>query len=144
MKNPTLKLIVSTITLATFVSFSASAQTTAEKTQYSQKEVAQLTREAHTPEQYQALASYFRTQEKLFNEKALVEKQEWDRRSTITVGPAAKYPKPADSARNLYQYYSAKADEMATRAADYEHRAQDTASRPAAAIDAGSQPSKAK
>jgi hypothetical protein len=139
MRATTLRLIAATLTLATFVQLSASAQSTAEKTLYSQKEVAQLTREAHTSEQYQALASYFRSQEKLFNEKAIVEKQEWDRRSTITVGLAAKYPKPADSARNLYQYYSAKADEMATRAADYEHRAQDTASRGTAAIDADSQ-----
>jgi hypothetical protein len=48
-------------------------------------------------------------------------------------------PNIHNSARNLYQYYSAKADEMATHAADYEHRAQDTASRGTAAIDADSQ-----
>jgi hypothetical protein len=45
------ELLVAMITLATFVQLSASAQSTAEKTLYSQKEVAQLTREAHTPEQ---------------------------------------------------------------------------------------------
>lgn len=79
--------------------------------------------QAHTPEQYGTLATYFRQKEKLFRDKAAEEKVEWDRRKQATLALGKKYPSSADSARNLYDYYSYKADQMASSAAVYEARA---------------------
>lgn len=81
-----------------------------------------LMRTAHAPEQYQALTLYFRAQQAHYQLKAADEKQEWLRRSRITTGPTMKPPTPANSARNLYQYYAAKANEMAGLASLYEQK----------------------
>jgi hypothetical protein len=102
----------------------ASSSTTASGVHYSRTDVRRLTKEAHTPEQYQALAGYFRDQQQQFQQQANSEKLEWDRRSQNTIGVASKYPKPADSARNLYQYYAYEADQKGKLAARYEDLAQ--------------------
>jgi hypothetical protein len=104
------------------VTLNASAQP-APGSSYSHTQLKQLIRDAHTPSQYQALAVYFRSQETMFRNKAATEKVEWDRRQAVATGPELKFPAPADSSRHLYEYYSYKADEMATRAAAYEQRA---------------------
>jgi hypothetical protein len=91
--------------------------------QISQAQVAQLEREAQAPEQYKALASYFGTQQDKYLQMASNEKKEWDRRSQNIVGPAAKYPRPVDSARNLYEYYMYKATENGSLEAKYSHLA---------------------
>lgn len=75
---------------------------------------------AHTSEQYNALALYFRQQERVFRGKAEDEKTEWERRKQVTVSLGVKYPTPADSARNLYEYYVYEANQMARRATEYE------------------------
>ena len=77
-------------------------------------------RRAHT-EQYQALAAYFRGEEKLFNGKAVAEKVEWDRRTATVIGPEIK-SRSVESARNLYEYYAYEAAQMDTLAAGYEQR----------------------
>jgi hypothetical protein len=64
----------------------------------------QLVREAHTPEQYNALADCYEKLQKDYLEQAAEEKQEWERRSQNVTASAAKYPRPVDSARNLYEY----------------------------------------
>lgn len=78
---------------------------------------------AHTSEQYNALALYFRQREQLFREKAGGEKADWESRKQVTVSLGVKYPTPTDSARNLYKYDTYEADQMARRAAEYESRA---------------------
>ena len=88
---------------------------------YSHSELKQLIRDAHTREQYQTLAAYFRSQEKIFNDKAVIEKAEWDRRKVTVTGPEIKSGS-VKSARNLYQYYAYEAGAMATHASDYEQR----------------------
>jgi hypothetical protein len=85
----------------------------------SQAQLKQLAREAHTPEQYKVLAHYYDVKQKSYLKQAAEEKQEWVRRSQITVSLYAKYPKPADSARNLYEYYAAKAAEVGALSAKY-------------------------
>jgi uncharacterized protein HemX len=102
----------------------ASSSSTTSELHYTHAELQQLTKEAHTPQQYQALAGYFRDQQQRFQQQANSEKQEWDRRSHNTVGTAVKYPTPADSARNLYQYYAYEADQKGKLAARYEDLAQ--------------------
>lgn len=88
--------------------------------QYSKAEVRRMVHEAHTVEQYRALASYFRAQQQRFDEQAQSEKKEWERRAANVSGPAAKYPRPVDSSRNRYEYFTAEAQEMDRQAAHFE------------------------
>jgi hypothetical protein len=74
---------------------------------------------AHAPAQYTALASCYGEQRNDLLKKAAEEKQEWERRSQNVMGAAAKYPRPVDSARNLYEYYMYKASEAGTLEARY-------------------------
>ena len=96
--------------------------------QYTQSQLKQLARDAHTPEQYSALAAYYGNQQKDYLQQAAEEKQEWIRRSQNIVSIAAKYPRPVDSARYLYEYYAYEAAQTGELAAKY---AQLSASEPA-------------
>jgi hypothetical protein len=78
-----------------------------------------MAHEAHTPEQYKALAVSYDIQQKDYLKQAADEKQEWIRRSQITVSLYAKYPKPADEAKYLYEYYVEKASEAGALSAKY-------------------------
>jgi hypothetical protein len=80
----------------------------------------QMLRSAHTVEQYQMLATYFHARQVVFQEKAQSEKQEWDRRSQVTAASYQKYPRPADTSRNRYEYFTAEAQEMGDQAAHYD------------------------
>jgi hypothetical protein len=51
--------------------------------------------------------------------QAAEEKKEWERRSQNVTSAAAKYPRPADSSRNLYEYYMYKASKAETLEAKY-------------------------
>jgi len=84
--------------------------------QLTKAQVKQLARDAHTPEQYGALARYF-------GQQADDEKKEWIRRSQNIVSVAAKYPRPVDSARYLYEYYTYEASEAGQLAAKYDQLA---------------------
>ena len=83
-------------------------------------EIRSLIKVAHTPNDYLKLASYFRTKQQTFEEQAKVEKQEWDRRSQNTASLAEKYPRPVDSSRNRYEYFSYEAGKMKEQAAHFE------------------------
>jgi hypothetical protein len=88
--------------------------------QVGKAELRRMVRDAHTSTQYQALAGYFRAQQKHFEQQAEVEKEEWIRRSANVSGPAAKYPRPVDSSKNRYEYFTTEAQEMDRQAAHYE------------------------
>jgi hypothetical protein len=81
----------------------------------SNSQVQSLLRSAHTVEQYQMLASYFHARQLVVEEKV-----EWDRRSQITAASYQKYPRPADSSRNRYEYFTYEAHQMAQQAAHFE------------------------
>jgi len=83
-------------------------------------ELRRMMREAHTPEQYRALATYFRAQQHHFEQEAQADKDEWIRRSANVSGPSAKYPRPVDSSKNRYEYFSYEAQEMDRQAVHYE------------------------
>jgi hypothetical protein len=57
------------------------------------------------------LAAGYGKQQDDYLKQAAEEKKEWERRSKNTTGILGKYPRPVDSARNLYEYYIAKASE---------------------------------
>lgn len=81
----------------------SSAQTDAH---YTQAQVKQLALTARAPQQFKALAGYYGQEQNRYARLAAEEKAEWDRRSNQPiVGSLAKYPRPVDSARNLYEYY---------------------------------------
>jgi hypothetical protein len=94
----------------------ASAETGDHQTQTQLK---QLARDAHAPEQYKSLANYYGERQKDYLQKAADEKIEWARRSQNVTGILAKYPRPVDSARNLYEYYMTRASEAGTLEAEY-------------------------
>jgi hypothetical protein len=83
-----------------------------------------LAKQAHTPEQFGALAGYCGQMQSTYLQKAADEKKEWERRSQITTGLSQKYPRPVDSARNLYEYFMAKASEMENLKAKYSQMAE--------------------
>jgi hypothetical protein len=82
-------------------------------------ELKKMAREAHTQEQYKVLAASYESEQKDYLKQAADEKQEWIRRSQITVSLYAKYPKPADQAKALYEYYLEKAQEAGVLSAKY-------------------------
>jgi mannose-6-phosphate isomerase class I len=84
-------------------------------------QVEELLRSAHTVEQYQMLASYFHARQLAFEQQAQSEKLEWERRSQNITGPAAKYPRPVDSSRNRYEYFTYEAQHMGQQAAHYDN-----------------------
>jgi hypothetical protein len=99
----------------------SSAQTDAH---YTQAQLKELTLNAHAPEQYKALAGYYGQEQNRYAQLAAQEKIEWDRRSNQPiVSTLAKYPRPVDSARNLYEYYMYKASENRTLQAKYSRMA---------------------
>jgi hypothetical protein len=83
---------------------------------YTQGEIKQMIRDAHSAQQYQDLATYFRGRQQYFEQQAKSEKIEWDRRSQITAASYQKYPQPADSSRNRYEYFTYEAQQMASQA----------------------------
>ena len=86
---------------------------------YTHAQLKQLVVNAHAPEQYKALASYFGKQHNNYLQMATEEKKEWDRLVGNITSVAAKYPRPVDSARNLYEYYMYKAAEAGSLEAKY-------------------------
>ncbi len=92
-----------------------------ETAHYSAAQLKQMIRQAHTQNDYLALARYFEQRHREYVDQAADEMAEWARRSQITDGPAAKYPRPVDAARNLYDYYAHQADDAAFQA-DKFHR----------------------
>jgi hypothetical protein len=81
------------------------ASSTETDAHYTKAQLKELVRSAHTPEQYKVLASYYGGRRRSYLQEAVEKKREWDRRSQNVFGVFAKYPRPVDSARNLYEYY---------------------------------------
>jgi len=90
---------------------------------YTRAQLTQLVLNAHAPEQYEALASYYGGQRDSYLERAAKAKKEWAQlRQNVTSHPA-KYPTPADWAWNHYEYYMSKASKAGTLEAKYSHMA---------------------
>jgi hypothetical protein len=87
---------------------------------YSRSELKKMVRDAHTPEQYRVLTSYYRMRQQQFANQAHDEIVWFARRSMNVSLPAAKYPTPLDSSRNRYEYFDYEAQQMSRQAAHYE------------------------
>ena len=120
MKRSKFALSLITIGIATLsLAQSAVAPACTDNKDYSHSELRQLLREAHTSEQYHALADYYAQQHASYQQQAAEEKQEWERRNMNVSGPAAKPPRPVDTAKNLYEYYVWEADHASSLASHY-------------------------
>jgi hypothetical protein len=115
--------LFSTCILALALAGVASAQTTASSAKngdhYTHAQLKEMTLNAHAPAQYAVLANYYGERQADYLHQAAEEKKEWERRSQNITGAQAKYPRPVDSARNLYEYYMYKATEAGTLQAKY-------------------------
>ena len=105
MKNKLFAASILSCALVGIGSAQEAATSSETSVHYTKAQVKQLVRDAHSPDQYRALASYYGEQQTSYMKQAAEEKHEWVRRSQNIVGVAAKYPRPVDSARDLYEYY---------------------------------------
>ena len=87
--------------------------------QITSAQVKQIVRDGRAPEHYKSLAGYYGERAKTYLQKAAEEKKEWESLSQNVSSAAAKYPRPSDSARNLYEYYTHKASEAGALEAKY-------------------------
>lgn len=94
---------------------------------YSRSELKQMVHSARTSEQYATLASYYRYRQEVFEQRAHAELTEWARRSQFVFGSANKYPRPVDSSRNRYEYFSYEAQQMSRSADRYQRLAESAA-----------------
>lgn len=114
--NHKIKIVTSLIVLAAGMVYAESQA----GTEYSRAELQSMIRAAHSTQQYQALATYFRSRQDALEKQAAAEKVELDRRSQITAAAFQKYPRPVDSSRNRYEYFTYEANQMGQQAAHYE------------------------
>lgn len=118
---------VLSIALASIVSAEGAYASAESGDHYTRAQLKQLTHEAHTPEQYKNLAGYYEKRQQDYLQQAVEEKKEWERRNQNIMGVAAKYPRPVDSARYLYEYYVEMATEAGALSAKYNQLAEPTA-----------------
>jgi hypothetical protein len=115
--------LFATCILALAFAGAASAQSAASSaetgTHFTKAQVKELALNAHVPEQYAVLAGYYGAQKADYLRQAAEEKKEWERRSKNVAVAFGKYPRPVDSARNLYEYYLYKASKAETLQAKY-------------------------
>jgi hypothetical protein len=90
---------------------------------YTKAQLKQLVLNAHAPEQYAALASYYGGQRDSYLQQAAKAKKEWVQLSQNVTSHASKYSTPTDWARNYYEYYMSKASKAGTLEAKYSHMA---------------------
>ncbi len=127
----TMRRILFTIAMvaAVFAPVLAKAATkpASDQPQYTAAQIRRMAREAHTVEQYAQLADYYQTQHRHYQKKAVEMMGEWARRNEVIAPLYEKYPRPVDSARNLYEYYQYKAAETSAKVAFYNRLADQVA-----------------
>lgn len=95
-------------------------QPAGQATTISSKEAHSLMKTAHELAQYQELAAYFRGKEQSYRVKRDQELALWNYRAQGIAANQNKYPRPVDSAHNLYDYYVYETDHAAAQAQHYE------------------------
>ena len=109
-----------TVTLLVVVAAGTAFTQAQSATQTTHADVQGMIRGAHTTQDYANIATYFRSRQHNFESQAQAEKVEMDRRSQITAASYQKYPRPVDSSRNRYDYFTSEAKEMNMQASHYE------------------------
>jgi hypothetical protein len=115
-----MKIQIACALLAFAVSSGIASAASVKAGNYSRSDVKKMIQEAHTAQQYQTLAAYYRSRQQAFAEQAH-EEISWIARRSMNVSlPAAKYPAPLDSSRNRYESFNYEAQKMSQQAAHYE------------------------
>jgi hypothetical protein len=91
--------------------------------EYTGSQIMKMAREAHTAEQYTVLADYYAVRQRIFKRKAAQEMHLWALRSEMNNPLRGKWPRPVDSARNLYEYYEYQIAQSAGSFAKYDRLA---------------------
>ena len=112
-------LSVVSIVLATGASAQEAVSPSESHPRYTHSQLKQLIREAHTPEQYGALADYYTGLQREYLRKAEQERQEWVQLSKNVTWMGTKAPRPMDFSRQAYQYDLSKATNAESAAAKY-------------------------
>ncbi len=99
------------LALASYGNAQGAASSSGSGSHFTKAQLKQMQRNAHTPEQYKTLASYYDEKQKSYLQQAAEEKKEWEQRSRNIKG--------VDPARNLYEYYMCKASECGSLEAKY-------------------------
>jgi hypothetical protein len=124
MKGRFIATTILTLALIGAVSAQGSVAAAQDGDHVSKAQLKQMAREAHSPEQYEALANYYDIQQKDYLKQARDARHEWISRIQFTTSLYAKYPRPADSARNLYESYVEKASKAGALSAKYSQLAE--------------------
>ena len=114
------KIYVACMAIALAAGSAAARADSSTPVKYSKTELKQMEQTARTPEQYEALASYFRSRQQDFRQQAQSEVPLMAWRSQFTFSLYAKYPQPYISARNRYDYFMYETNQMNQKAAYYE------------------------
>ena len=112
-------LSVISIALTTAASAQEAVSPAGSHSRYTHRQLKQMIRDAHTPEQYSAIANYYAGLQREYLRKAEEERQEWIRRSKDVIWTGAKTPRPMDSSRYAYQCYMSEATKAESAAAKY-------------------------
>jgi hypothetical protein len=123
MKVNLLVTWILSLALVAAVGAQSAASSSDAGTHYTKAQLKELAQNAHTPAQYAVLADYYQQRQADYLRQAAEEKKEWERIGQNITGAQAKYPRPVDSARNLYEYYMYKAAQAGTLEAKYQQHA---------------------
>ena len=88
--------------------------------QYSRKQLREMASQAHTAEDHQRLADYYRGQERSFRKLEAEQRQALDDYNKGPQNSHSKYPSRGHTARHLASYYSQQAEKSAVSAAAQE------------------------
>ena len=95
--------------------------------EYTGSQINRMAREAHTVEQYTTLADYYAVRQRTYKRKAAEEMNLWALRSEMANPLREKWPRPVDSARNLYEYFEYQIAQSAVLFAKYDRLADSAA-----------------
>ena len=104
----------------------AAATRPSDQPEYSGAQIRKMVKEARTVQQYTVLADYYQARSRMFKQKAAEEMHLWAERNAVISPVYEKWPRPVDSAHNLYDYYLAMENDSAAKVA-YFNRLADTA-----------------
>lgn len=97
--------------------------------EFTPAQVRDMARAASTPEQFSDLADFYQARRRMFVRKAAEAMDLWAQRNAVITPLSEKWPRPVDSARNLYEYYLHQAAKSAATAARYSDMANKAALR---------------
>jgi hypothetical protein len=113
----------------TAANLQAAENPASDQPEYTGAQIRRMVHEAHTVEQYTVLADYYATRQRMYKRKAAEEMHLWAERNAMINSVYEKWPRPVDSARNLYDYYEYKVAESAKLEAKYSRLADELAAK---------------